>query len=460
MSNLLKKINQLSYNNDNELLQHEQKKNMDKFIIQAALGSAYTLMTTGVFLSGYLIYLGASDELVSYVAVIGSVCGIFMMFFANWIQSKEHRRGILLLINFTSKIFTISSVFVPLIFPKEYWTILSFFLIVIGFIFASINGIIFNTWFVEIVPSNIRGRFFGVRHMFTLIVNLIIPILASIFLDITKRSHFGFFSIFIVAGILGIIELYFFSKIDDVTINSPTIKNNLINTIKIPLSNKPFMNFMMKACLFHLFFFTAATFHQVYLIKYLKLSYTFINLISTISPLLQVFFFLKIWGIITDKLSSNFVYTLSSILFAIDMLLWFFVKTSTMYFILPLIYINGAIEWSGFNISIFNRKYEFFPSEDRVVCDAFYSFCLGITLFVSPLLGKYIRESLSNINFIKSFEFGDARFLFLLSSVSLFIFSIWNILDIKKTDKNDYLFKKSSYIYSLSIIKRVFRFKF
>lgn len=457
MSNLLKKINKVSYNNDSELLYHNQKKNMDTFIIQAALGSAYSIMTTGVFLSGYLIYLGASDELVSYVTVIASVCGIFMMFFANWIQSKEHRRGILLLINSLCKIFTISCVFVPLIFPKEYRTALAFFLVLIGFLFSSINGIIFNTWFIEIVPPSIRGRFFGIRHMFTLIVTIIVPLLASLFLDYTKRSYLGFVAIFVVAGIIGVVELYYFSKIDDVTIKPPTTKNNFINTLKVPLRNKKFMDFTLKACLFHLLFFTAATFHQVYLIKYLNLSYTFINLISTISPLLQVFLFLKIWGLITDKLSSNFVYTLSSVFFVVDMFLWFFVKTSTMYFILPLIYINGAFEWSGFNISIFNRRYEFFPAEDRVICDAFYSFALGITLFISPLLGKYIRDILLNISFVSKFEFGDARFLFLLSSISLLIFSIWNINCIKKTDKDDYLFKKSSYIYCLSVVKRIFR---
>ncbi len=45
------------------------------FFAQIAFGQAFTCLTSGVFLSGLAILLGAGDVLVSYLSVITHICG-------------------------------------------------------------------------------------------------------------------------------------------------------------------------------------------------------------------------------------------------------------------------------------------------------------------------------------------------------------------------------------------------
>lgn len=73
-------IERLVYHNDLELINSPARKSQDFFILQSITGSIFAILTGGVVLSGYAIYLGASDEMVSYIPLIPSISGVFLVF--------------------------------------------------------------------------------------------------------------------------------------------------------------------------------------------------------------------------------------------------------------------------------------------------------------------------------------------------------------------------------------------
>ncbi len=61
------------YHNDISLINSPHRKSMDYFIVQVIFANAFAILTGGTYMSGYAIYLGASDELVGYIPIIGSI---------------------------------------------------------------------------------------------------------------------------------------------------------------------------------------------------------------------------------------------------------------------------------------------------------------------------------------------------------------------------------------------------
>ncbi|MCA5960382.1 hypothetical protein LC724_07960 [Blautia sp. RD014234] len=46
--------------------------------VQTAFGTAFSYLTSGVFLSGLALLMGAGDVLVSYLSVIVNICGVLI----------------------------------------------------------------------------------------------------------------------------------------------------------------------------------------------------------------------------------------------------------------------------------------------------------------------------------------------------------------------------------------------
>ena len=78
---------QWTYHNDMELINSPHRKSMDFFILQVIFGTAFGILTGGTYMSGFAIYMGASDELVSYIPIIGSISGIFLIFAGTFFRA-------------------------------------------------------------------------------------------------------------------------------------------------------------------------------------------------------------------------------------------------------------------------------------------------------------------------------------------------------------------------------------
>lgn len=48
------------------------------FFLQTAFGTSFAYLTSGVFLSGFALSIGAGDVLVSYLSVIVNICGVLI----------------------------------------------------------------------------------------------------------------------------------------------------------------------------------------------------------------------------------------------------------------------------------------------------------------------------------------------------------------------------------------------
>ena len=446
MSTWKRLLNRVIYNNDPDLLLSPAKKNMDRFIIQAMLGTAFGAFSGGVFLSGYLLHLGANDFITSFIPLLPNICGIFLIFFSTLVDKRESRKKLLITINATCKVFLISIAFVPLFVEEPFRVPIVLIFLIIGQAIAGINGIAFNTWFNELIPGQIKGRYFSTRQIFCVLMSAILPVIAGYFVDHMTNKYLAFVILFLCAALSGGIEIIVFARIDDVKIAVNKAKTNALKAFAKPFRDKPFRTYVFISCLFHFLVHISASFSQTFLLRYLGVSFTYINAMSTINFALQMFIFYKFWGMVTDRLGSNFTLAITMAIYTLDLLAWVFISESTLAFIYPALQVIAAIEGSGFTVGLYTRRYELMPKEGRSVYDSFFVCCLGIALLAAPFVGKVLRDIFGSINGIdEAISFGSFRAVYLISTIALLILNVLHLLHAKKLDLDTGSFSKDSF---------------
>ncbi len=449
------KLNLIIYNRDYELISSPAKKDMDNFIIQQIFGTLFTLLSAGIFLTGYLLYLGASDNITSFVPQIGNVCGIFLIFFTKFVSRKDKMKYFIITLNLIAKTMIFSIILIPLFLPPKQALIIVYFLIVAGYSVNSITVLAFNTWFVQTIPIKIRGRYFATRQVLSVMISLVVPILAGKTLDLFQNQYYGFLILYIGAIISAFFETYYFSKISNPTIPRQGNSFSIKDIIKTPLKNKKFLSFTVRMCIVQILVNMATSFSNIFMIKYIGLSYTYINILLIAYYFLQGFIFYKFWGILTDRFGANFTLLMSIWFFVADVFFWVFVSSSWVYIFLPLCYLSGAINFSGYTVGVFNRRYELIPEESKVMYESFFTTCMGIAYVVAPIVGGFLRDFFADVSFVNQFEFGNFRVVYLLSAIGLVIIQVINYLNVKNNEPECNCLKKSSYKDSFRILRKI-----
>jgi len=434
MRNIFKKLTQkIIYQNDAELLFNPYKKSQDYYILQAVFATIFSLLTGGVFLAGFAVYLGASDEVVSYLNLIPSICGIFLVIGGIFMENVHYKKKTTITLCIFSKLLICSVITIPLFVPGDYRQQVLLAVLAVAYILQALYGLIINKWFISVVPVNIRGRYFAVRQSFAISVNVVFPLAAGWFMDTIQDKYLGFVVLYSLGLVVMAVEAFAFGNIDEPEVESmERNKIKLIDVIRLPLHNKEFCSYTITLFIFYIFLYFSCSFTNVYFIRYLKLPYTVINLISILSAVLQIFM-LRVWGKLSDKFGHQFVMNLCIWFFAGETLVWSVATKSSIIAFIPFACIFSAAANSGFAVGVFNRRYMIIPEKGRMIYDGFYSAVIGIALLVAPILGGIIKTMLASSAYISAnIQFGEFRVLYMMTSVGIIALQVFNLLHGRK----------------------------
>lgn len=427
-----KKLAWWVYHRDLGLINSPSRKNMDYFIVQVIFVNAFVILTGGEFLSGFAIYLGASDALVGYIPLIGSISGIFLIFFSFFMERFTNRRKLVLVLNSVARPLIVSVVLIPLIIPKHLQVTVLFVILIFAYILHSIMAVAINSWFIHVIPIRIRGRYFSIRQIYAVLVSVLLPVMAGRILDMASDPYLGFVTLYSIAffAILG--ENYAYLNIEDTTVENIGRGNfKLKDIFSIPIKNKEFMEYTIKLAMFYLALYLSVSFTQLYMIRYLELSYTFITSMTMMSALIQIVVYSQ-WGKVGDRYGQQFVMEVSICFYAVQMALWALVSKGTMYIYIPLIYMVSSISNSGFLVGSFNSRYELMPEKGRNLYDGFFSMIAGLVLLVAPWIGNKFRGLLINLTYVQEkMEFAEFRIIFGLSALGLVLLQFYKLIRTK-----------------------------
>jgi len=421
----------LIYRNDTQLLTYPGKKDRDNFIKQAVFGTIIGNLTGGVFLTGLFVEMKAPEAIMGYLPMIGSIAGILVIFAGMIIEKLKSRKKYIIVLNIITKTLIVATVWIPRFVPKDIAPYLMIGCVFIGFSMNAFMALAINSLFIDVVDSKIRGRYMGVKQIFALIVTAIVPVIAGRFVDISSDKYITFSILFTIAWFIMWFETHAFSKI-----NEPEFKPlgkgkiKLKDMILIPIKNKPFMKMMGVFVFFYFSWFLSMSFASVYQIKYLKLSYTFLTLGTTVNALLQMLYY-PMWGKFLDKYGPEITRNIAMCFYVFHAFIYMFLTKETAYIGMVFLWLNASFMGPAWMLGVFNTKYSVIPAEGRSLYDGFYTSVIGITILLGPTIGNIIRNIIIRNN-IDIIEFSQFRLMFFLTFVLLLGLTTYIFIKSKK----------------------------
>lgn len=388
------------------------------------LASIIFNLMTGTYIAGVALYFGVKDSLVGIIGVMPAITSIIQVCSPLVFEKFKRRKALCMITFIIYRLLLVSIVFIPLITPNP---ILRQYLLLgiycLSFILMNFASPAIATWQMSIVPNNLRADFFSRRDFYALIFNTIIGLTMGRVIDVFRNNghqYRGFIVVYALAFLLVILEGIYIGKVKEPRV--PTIPETLRlkDIFSKPLQNKNFRKVLIFSILWSFGVNIAIPFFQLYMIKYLKLSYTYIMVLGLISSICMVIS-IRFWGKFAQK--HNWISTarVSMVVLILCYILWGFVSDKTIYLLIPVHVLNG-IAWAGINIAMLNIPFIFAPKEGRIMYIGLNSAMSGIMSFLAVILGGVLLEILEKHEFVLwGIIFSKMQIVFIISGVLILL---------------------------------------
>jgi MFS family permease len=355
-------------------------------IIAASFGFPFATVTVGAApaLTGLTTSLGTSNIMYAVIMAMPVVGAIFQVFASLYIENTGRRKSLFLIAGLTHRLLWLPIALIPLMIDSNHNSIrvlLITLLIAISSAGSSICAITFSSWMGSLVPSEIKGRFFGKRTMIYTITSMFAALGSGILLD-TLPGFPGFAVVFGIAAILGATDIFLFIWIKEPPIIPSENKLEFRKIIMEPFKNKNYMRYTMFVSLWFFSVNLAGPFFNRYMIQELHMNFLMITLFSQVIAASATILSIRLWGNLMDKYGSKPIMFICCCVVVLFPFSWLFVTPSNIWLIL-IINAGGGVFWPGFEMAAMNQSIWLSPEKNR-------SMYIAIYMLVVSLLGTAI----------------------------------------------------------------------
>jgi len=413
-----------SYIEDKEL-----RKSLNLVILGVCFGIVFFNVTTGAPIAGLAKELGFGDLLYGIMLAM-PVLGGAIQIFASYFLEKTKKRKILFFVGgFVQRAPWLFIAILPF-FIKDKSILFSIilFLLIFGAIGGAFINVSFMSWMGDLVPIEVRGRFFSSRSMLSTIISFISGLAIGVFLDRVPGLS-GFSTVFAIAVLFGLLDISCFFWVKD-----PPMKSRNFNNVKIGklfkdvMSNHNFSKFLIFGIFWNFALSLSAPYFNLYMLKNLKMSFfdiaLYVQIVSNLATILSVRFL----GRLIDRFGNKPVLIMSSTIVSFLPFLWCFTAPNRWLFFVLMVQILSGIFWPGIDLTFNNLLLYLSPDENRSFYIAVYNFFIGIVNAIGYILGGYITEYIAPtvitfVNQLLGIHLVEYHLIFILSGVLRFTFS-------------------------------------
>ncbi|MEO0072087.1 MAG: MFS transporter [candidate division WOR-3 bacterium] len=390
-------------------------------IFQGVFTNVHITLTAGMFLVGYALYLGATPFHIGVLAGIPAFLTGLGFVAAYLINRVTYRKAITMITSGIARLLFI----IPVIFLAlgSKMPLLSF-LIMIGF-FNALLVIADNawlSWMSDLVPQDIRGRFFGIRNTAMSLVGMVVAISGARLLDYFKaqnKPEIGFIIIFSAATIFAFVGIIFLSKQPE--IQSVRKKVDFKTIFLAPLKNQNFRNFLKFMAFWNLTSGIASPFYIVFMLNHLKMPYSRVAIYSIIAGVM-ILIFGPLWGRAIDRFRSKPVLFLNFLGIGFLPFLWLFPKENFLFPVWLDAFLTGVF-WPAVNLGVFNIVLSLSENEElKESYFAIYSTITGMAGFISSLIGGYLANLTKHLSLtVFGLHLVNYQFFFVFAGLTRFL---------------------------------------
>ncbi len=392
----------------------EKIKNGMRYSIYAGVSSAFFfVMIQGVFLTGLALYLGADELKIGIIGSIPLLAQTAQLLHPILTGRLKSRKIVGVIVMAISRFIWLAVIFILLSERKNLE--LFMFIFTMSHVFGNIWGNIWLSWMRDLVPNEVRGKFFGMRNLFVSLTWLIATFIFSWILDHVDPPLS--YQLMIAISMIGV----GFAVVFTLKQYEPPVKESYaLREFIMVFKDTNFRKLMIFGLFWNFIIMLTANFFSVHLLKNLKVPYTTIAFFSIVSGLLSILFY-RYWGRISDTVGHKEVAKVGIRIVAFLALLWGFMNSRNY---IPFLWMDAvlvAMGWTAINLSLITIPLEV-AGENVSTYIAVYSSLNGISGFLGSIVGGIVSKFLAGVHFeIFGFEFFGLQFLFMVEGVLRFL---------------------------------------
>jgi MFS family permease len=367
-------------------------KGMRMLMYDGAFAQTMVVFTTGGFLIGFALELGASNTVVGVISAVGPLFQIVQLPSIFLVERIRLRRMLTVVTAFAGRMSWIAIAGLPFLVDERFRIPLFLLLLAMHYGLGAVAGCAYNSWIRDVIPIKSFGTFFARRMAVATFTGAVLSVAGAILVD-WYRDNRGtpmpaYAIVFLIAAASGLIAVCALGRIAEPTMPADT-GGSLANVLRQPFRDANFRQLLIFLGLWNFAVNFAAPFFAVYLLRRLGLSMTWVIGLSVLSQIVNVLFF-RLWGRTADRFSNKSVLAISGPLFIFSFLMWPFTTLPDRHmFTIPLliaIHVLAGISTAGVTLCAGNLAFKLAPYGKATAYLAVNALICGVAATISPIL--------------------------------------------------------------------------
>jgi MFS family permease len=348
----------------------------------------YANLTSGVILTGFLIALGATEFEIGIVAALPLLGGLLQPLGVEIVRRRGGwRRPVVI-----AAILSDASLWMATI-AAVLWLEMQFVMLVIIGIIAlqqtanAFVGASWTSWMSDLIPPQIRGRFFGRRNFICNASGAVAAIGGGQFVERVGNGELWSFLLLIGLGmVLRYVSAYFLSRQPE-PVPAISTPGHFLNQISQPLADRNFRFFLTFTVVWGFAVNLSAPFFTVYMMRTLGIDFGLIALFGGMATAVNLLG-QRYWGPICDRYGNHQVMKLTGILIVFQPFWWLFTAEQGFgFYLMGFLNVFGAFTWAGFFMANTNLMMRIAPDTGKTSYFAVQAALGGASGALGPIVG-------------------------------------------------------------------------
>jgi MFS family permease len=384
-------------------------------IVEGSFTTVFFSWTTGSVLTGYMLHLGAGPSALAAVASVPMLAQVVNPLMA-WaaVRFGRRKRFIGCTTSLGRGIWLLAALLPLLSIPVAWlpWAMVA--LVAVSSILQTGAGPAWVSLMADVIPEEIRGRYFGLRNGLVGIMGTAATLAGGWYLDRTAAPA-GFQMIFIVAVLFAVVGIYLYGLQYEPRMAGRPVP--LLRSMTRPLRDRNFVRFVAFSCYWNFGVMIAAPFVIPYFLQDLRMSYSGVAIWGAIASVVALFTS-PLWGRVADHAGNKAVLTVTMVIGGVVIPFCWIAATPDALLYVWLSGAMAAVSWGGIGTAMFNMGIASAKPAERIEYVAVAGLFTGLAGFLGGWVsGRLLGLLLPHEFMIAGFRWTGYHSLFLISGI-------------------------------------------
>ena len=378
----------------------------------------------GNFFTGLLIMMQADDAFVGMVTILTFAPNLLQLFAPYILERFEKRKPMLIVLRSLMHLINIIVIGLIPLFPvaqQSRLLMLGISVLLVNLINA-FNGPGYSVWHFAHIPPRVRVQFMSTITMLNGIGIALFNLTGSVIVDLFRgagRELWGLETLRLIALGIAVIDILNVLRIKELPYLKPQRKIHLADLFTKPWRDKVYLRTVLVVALWSICVNIPGAYYNVYLLRELGVSYSYINLIAAFNVLVLMLC-TPLWRRIFVRSKWLKPLSIGMMLFAPHYFVLAFVSKHQL-FLYPIAVIWSFICLSGINLAFSSLAFINIPKENQTLYIGFYQTINFLAAMCAATIGRSFVTGLNGLRFnFLGVQFGEKQLLMMIVGMMVF----------------------------------------